>query len=309
MADDAKKRGSPVYSQFDLAVNDGLGTDWEINGEAADELVADYLLDQMSMLSWGNTQCPYCGTQFRLSTYRELADTDNEESDLDRVYELKVCRHCAFWEFRGSEGVSKCMDPSTTVLATAIAKKFEDKLPAGCSEELAQHLRRHPDVWHRIDPRRLEQLVTDIFRANYDNCEVEHVGRPGDGGVDVVFVDSEKSKWLIQVKRRSSHGRPEGPEALRNLLGTCVVKGESKAIVVTTADYYSNQAQRECKEANDRGQHTIKLIDKTILDRMLGPMLPKHPWTEFFRQAPLKEIDDRVRSYFAKEDQLDLFKR
>ena len=61
------------------------------------------------------------------------------------------------------------------------------------------------------------------------------LGRPRDGGVDVLLIDAEKEEWLIQVKRRKSQNSTEGVNTIRNILGVMTVKDVYKGIVVSTA--------------------------------------------------------------------------
>ncbi|WP_159078674.1 restriction endonuclease, partial [Klebsiella aerogenes] len=63
----------------------------------------------------------------------------------------------------------------------------------------------------------METLVTDIFKANYRHCEVKHVGGPGDLGIDVLFIDDNDTKRLIQVKRREHPKRAEGFSTLQSI--------------------------------------------------------------------------------------------
>jgi restriction endonuclease Mrr len=148
-------------------------------------------------------------------------------------------------------------------------------------------------LWHSIRPGNLERLVTEIFRANHARSEVFHVGRPVDGGVDVVFVDSGRRQWLIQVKRRGCDSASEGVETIRNLLGTVLLHGAVRGIVVSTADHFTYQAYRAQSRAEQIG-YQIHLVDKGKLHRMLDPLLPDRPWLRFIR-----EEHPQWRDYFA----------
>ena len=149
-------------------------------------------------------------------------------------------------------------------------------------------------------PRNLEKLVADIFRANYENAQALHVGRPDDGGVDVIFIDTENRQWLIQVKRRESPGHAEPVETIRNLLGAMVLSKSSLGIVVSTADHFTYRAYEAVGRARECGMR-INLIDRKKLDRMLDPILPDRPWLSVL----LKEAPEYAK-LFAEKIESDL---
>ncbi len=165
-------------------------------------------------------------------------------------------------------------------------REFDCNLPEGCAADIAQWIRRDPKRWHTITPRQLEKLVADIFRSNFTNAEVSHVGRPDDGGVDVIFVETTNKQWLIQVKRREKPNSSEPVETIRNLLGTMVLENASLGIVVSTADHFTYRAYEATGRAKKCGM-IIELIDRKKLDKMLDPVLPDRPWLEVLkREAP-----------------------
>ena len=294
------------HSQFDLALHRGGG--WKVNGDVIDEEVTEFLDDRTAFEfeTWLPSACPYCRVSFGQSRF---VDTDfaTEQWHYNREYLLSWCPRCAHWQFAGGESGNRCMDAGYVVIANSIAARFEPTLPEGCPTELAQHLRRHPRLWHEIAPARLEMLVADIFRANYRHVEVAHVGRPGDRGVDVVFVDDHHTRWLIQVKRRERASRSEGFSTLQSILGTLALKGDRHGIIVTTADSFSHQAQADTAAARSQGFH-VELLNKDSLDRMLDPLLPKSPWRALLEHAALSYLKEDVVSHFGgNEYQMDLF--
>jgi hypothetical protein len=133
-----------------------------------------------------------------------------------------------------------------------------------------------------MNPHRLEELVAAIFKANYKDCEAIHVGKPDDGGIDVVFVDSGERQWLIQVKRRENPQSSEGVGVIRNLLGAMLLENSSYGILVSTANHFTFRAKEAVDRARDLGK-VIRLIDRGKLDRMLAPMIPDRPWLDFLR--------------------------
>jgi restriction endonuclease len=295
-----------MHSAFDLAINQSGR--WEVNGEDVDEDIADSLYERSSMEvdEWLAVRCPYCQVPLQSLKFED-ADLESEEWRYNRLYVVVCCPRCAYWEFGGNESGSQCMDPGQAVLAKSVAARFSQPLPEGCARELAQHLRRHPALWHEIAPTHLEKLVADIFRANYRHAEVIHVGRPGDRGIDVVFIDDDSTRWLIQVKRRTSSSRKEGFETLQNILGTLALEGERHGIIVTTANGFSHYATRNTVRARNQG-YTVELISKQALDRMLDPLIPESPWRVLLSSPAMAGLRQDVIDYFGGNDaQLKLF--
>jgi hypothetical protein len=293
------------HSTFDIAIPGESG--WLINGTDAGTDVKEYLNGRtMGYYLWDSPVCPFCRCELRQKRFEDRAAPETRWH-YNREYVLVWCERCRHWEFEGSQGGNKCMDSSDGVVASSVAAKFEDPLPIGCYSELAQQLRRYPDAWHRLSPVMMEHLITAIFRANYSHSEVIHVGRPGDCGVDVIFVDSEDTRWLIQVKRRAKPRKAEGFSTLQSILGTLALQGERHGIIASSADYFSHQARRERERARQEG-FFVEFLDKGILDRMIGTLLPIDPWRNLFAHPMLSYLDSEVRTYFGGDpDQLDLF--
>lgn len=228
--------------------------------------------------------CPYCRYKLRLVTVEEWFDPiegpDGQFTldDTDHRGSLKWCRNCHFWYWFGQANTMD-YDYWRETFAVSKVRQFTEELPEGCTEELATQLRRNPELFHSVAPKHLEILVRDIFRLNYSHCESIHVGRPGDGGVDVLFIDADGGEWLIQVKRRQSPLAAEGVSTIRNLAGTLLIKNKVKGIVVSTADHFSATAWDAVHRLEKR-RFKIELWDKGILNRMLKAALPQHPWRE-----------------------------
>lgn len=294
-----------AHTTFDLAtIGDG---EWLINGNEPEPDVLEYLANRtMGYELWNSPTCPYCRCALVQRRFEDLARSD-ARWHYNREYILAFCNRCRHWEFEGSEGGSKCMDSSNGVVVSSVSAKFADQLPVECHSELAQQLRRSPDSWHGLSPSTMEHLVASIFRANYSHCEVIHVGRPGDCGVDVIFVDSSHTRWLIQVKRRAKPRKAESFSTLQNILGTLALHGERHGIVASCADYFSHQARRERERARRKG-FVVEFLDKGILDRMIGALLPVEPWRDLFIHPMLSYLDPEVRTHFVGDPaQLPLF--
>lgn len=276
----------------DVALHEG--DVWCVNGEDAAADVSDFLSGRTAgaIDMWVASRCPYCAVPLRT---REFDDTDAEAVrwTWNREYHLRWCVRCAYWELGGGEWSNACMDASRTLLVRSVAARFAPRLPDACASELAQYLRRRPGAWNELPPRRMEVLVAELFRANYRHTEVLHVGRPGDRGVDVLFVDDQHTQWLVQVKRRERSDRAAGFETLQRVLGTLALTGGRYGVIATTADSYSHQARAAANEARTRGFH-VELLDRGRLDRMLGPLLPEAPRRTFLSDTDRVPLDADV---------------
>jgi hypothetical protein len=234
-------------------------------------------------------KCPYCGSILRRSYHKwGVLDGDN-----CKEWKLVHCSNCAFWQFLAKHGLlgdyfRRCIYWEVYI---AKARAFEGVLPDGCNAELAKALRRDLSIWTHIHPLRLEKLVADILSANYKPCHVSHVGGSNDGGVDVLFLDSNDEQWLVQVKRRSRPGG-EPVETLRNLLGVMYVEGNLRGIVASTADHFTYRAYELQRRAANLGC-IIELIDRAKLDMMLSPLIPKRPWNQLYEEYTKHPWDER----------------
>jgi hypothetical protein len=248
----------------------------------------------MEVRAFASIPCPYCGLPMR-GTHR----VSWKEDVFDEEAMVRCCDNCAYWFYSGLKniGASAFGCPCATEMKGYISKlaEFETRLPQECSAEFAQHLRRNPSLWHSMAPRTLELLVAEVFKHSSRVSEVFHVGRPADGGVDVLFVDSGRAQWLVQVKRRESPSASEGVSTIRNLLGAAVLHQAIRGVVVSTADHYTYQAYRARSRAEEVG-YTLDLIDRGKLNRMLNPLLPDRPWLRF-----IGEEHPRWRGYFEAE--------
>jgi hypothetical protein len=275
-----------------FSTNDGFQTiiNGELVSEADEDPVRNWIIDDVR----GIVTCPFCGT----AVDSIMHEWGSEEDDGGNT-ELIECPNCAYWYWYVN--LFSNGPPFSVGWYAWISKlqEFED-MPRECSNELSQSLRRHKDGWHALAPEQLEHLVADIFRANFKQAEVFHVGGPADGGVDVLFVDADAKKRLIQVKRRKSVGAAEGVSTVRNLLGAMVLKEALRGVVVSTADHFTYRAYEAVGRAHECG-FTVDLVDRGKLNRMLDPLIPKHPWEHVVRQED-PALYRYFRAHLRKQD-------
>ena len=294
MADTTNKpKQMTAYDTFDIGGWDGeLFNEDYCSDKTIDEIINNALQDRR--------YCDYCSTKLL-----RVEEQVHEESNY-RDYCFWYCRKCRFWQacFRPDPSRYDIPPPDFHAYISKL-REFGTNLPEGCSEELALYIRRHPNFLHSCDPKGFEKFVADVFRANYTNAEVLHVGKPSDGGIDVLLIEARGEQWLIQVKRRGSQKSSEGVSTIRELLGAMFVEGVRTGIVVSTVERFSPDAQGIVAKAKKRGM-TVHLVDKGIFNKMLDPVLPDRPWLD-----PISEVDEEISSYLADQiptdNQLYLF--
>ncbi len=246
--------------------------------------------------------CLYCSTKL-LKVEDEIFQERSR-----RDYCLWYCEYCRYWQARlYSDPFGECIPPPDHWAYVSKLREFNTKLPDGCSDELAVHVRRQPHLLHSLNPKRFEKFVADVFQANYTNAEVLHVGKPNDGGVDVLLIDAQKEQWLIQVKRRGVKRQSEEVGTIRDILGAMIIEGVYRGIIVSTAPRYSRHAKRAAAIAkNGKPRMTVHLVDRGIFNRMLDPILPDRPWL-----LPVSEVDQEISKRLAnqipRDNQLELF--
>lgn len=251
--------------------------------------------------------CPYCGKEMTLSesyeTKYEIGDEGlgNEESD-ELLASLEYCLNCRFWRWHYLTSFFYNRGGVYSIQYTSAMPKidaFNPSLPLGCSTEIAQALRRDPKIYHSINTKTFEKFVADVFRANHANAEVIHVGQPHDGGKDVIFIDDGDNKWLISVKRRASPEKSEGVETIRSLIGVLFLNQATRGMVVSSANHFTYHAKKAANFANNEGLQ-IRLVDRGLLDRMLGSLLPHWPWENY-----LKEFSPAAWKLFSSKNSVD----
>lgn len=296
-------------AEYDLAVNEGEG--WLLGGIAPPAKLNQRLAriaSRWSIPLGALPTCRFCGCRMRVAQERaEAVSVPELGVPCVRGYTLQCCPRCAHWKFWAVE--EQCMDHPRCVLAVGLEARFSSKIPPGCDVELAKALTRRPAEWSRVNSRALEQLVAEVFRRNFAPCEVQHVGRSGDGGKDVVYIAGGTEKWLIQVKGHRNPLKPEPVTTIRSLVGTLVDEGVPRGIVVTTADAFSRDAYAAVRRYDARG-YRIRLFDQGLLRELIGPLVPRRPWEALFRVPDFMRLGEDVRGHAERAllpNQLGLF--
>jgi HJR/Mrr/RecB family endonuclease len=125
-----------------------------------------------------------------------------------------------------------------------------------------------------------------VFR-DYLGYSVKHVGGPGDQGVDLLLSESE-SPIAIQVKRRM-HAKPaELVRVVRDLIGSMILGGILRGIVVSTAENFSKPAKDAVQSVSlERNKLELELVGyNELIDRVRVVSIPERPWNNFDYMGP-----------------------
>lgn len=108
------------------------------------------------------------------------------------------------------------------------------------SKELMRHILANPKALKKIDHRRFEELVAEIWSGF--GYTVELTKRTHDGGMDVIAIskDIDKRRYLIECKRPEP-GKCVGIRPVRELYGVFESERATKAFLATTA-HFSKEA-------------------------------------------------------------------
>ncbi|MBP7077631.1 MAG: restriction endonuclease [Bacteroidales bacterium] len=131
---------------------------------------------------------------------------------------------------------------TTDVKIFTAIKNLEDRKKEKAIKQLINEIQNNKNKMYSINPQKLEILAQYVFSA-YFNCEVEHVGKSHDGGIDLLVVNSDKP-ILVQVKRRSRNDVVESVSTIRDFLGAMYINNNYNGIVVSTAKRFSKDSKK-----------------------------------------------------------------
>jgi hypothetical protein len=127
-------------------------------------------------------------------------------------------------------------------------------------QSLIEYFHKHPLELKRMDRRRFEELVAELFDGF--GYQVELTQRTRDGGKDIIAIKHHivSEKFLIECKRPEPYNKI-GVGVIRELLGVKEDEKATKAILVTTA-FFSLDAQllidRHEWELEGKDYHALK---------------------------------------------------
>ena len=243
------------------------------------------------LLSFGTQQqCPYCAAVLRFGEWSYNPPGPNSYLDL-KWYGVQ-CLTCAWWLIQNWEkednDISGMFHDDLTTYEGIIGK-FDPSIwskPLGSvEEELSEYRKALSD----LNPKEVEVLVGQLL-SQYFNCDVRHVGRSRDQGIDLIVVKSDSS-IAVQVKHRSLSGA-KGSESVipvREFVGAMVGGDFDAGIFVTTHKIFSSPAKEYAINVT-RNWAPLNLVTARELQEFMGTV-KSNQWEEFESIWKRAEVD------------------
>lgn len=214
-----------------------------------------------------------------------------EGSDVAALAFVRQCPSCGFWMAECTTAADYQVDHKKLFVGKLM--EYSEGTASVPLYDLCRYIKAHPERIFSLNPKSLERLVGEAFRNTGQYTDVIHVGQPADGGVDVVLVNADGQRILVQVKRRAE-GKTEPVSTVRNLLGALVVENSLQGIIVSTADHFSYQAAKVSKKLRSNNlSYTIELKDLAKLREMISDTSVSHPWEDAILRALYRDDIDR----------------
>jgi hypothetical protein len=197
--------------------------------------------------------CPFC--KLATSSVHENSVSENPDWLGGGHYFSKelvsLCGNCGWWRVRQFIETSGDIEAQSAIIKNAVLRKYNLASKDVPISILQTYLRDHFDDVINIHDKQMEKLVKSVFSEHF-SCDVEHVGKSHDGGIDLLFIQSE-SPVVVQVKRRRSLSHVEAVSGVRELLGAALLKGSKNCIYVSTCSKFSEPSKEAADRAVDLG--------------------------------------------------------
>jgi len=195
--------------------------------------------------------CPFCKVSTQLVHKNHLIDKPGWLDGGTYFIDENVwsCNTCGWWKLRIDKDTTGTIDAVSAVIKNAVLRKFDlsgKDIPISVLQGYLQD--KFEDVIH-INDKKMELLVQSVFSEHF-NCEVSHVGKSSDGGIDLILVNSD-SPTVVQVKRRKKLKKTEPVSCIRDFLGAAQLAESKNLIYVSTCTKFSPQSVKATKKALD----------------------------------------------------------
>lgn len=217
-----------------------------------------YSFAESDFFKKGDAFCRFCQKKL-ITPHKEIIDNGGAMDQIEVVFD---CPSCGWWYYQfeesiyvGEGGFMHTGNYNWGLLRTYSEESKDIPLHA-----LREEVNKRPAIIYNLHPTKFEELVGSVFRDYFD-CEVKHVGKTNDGGIDLILVRSDNDV-IIQVKRRSKPNATEGVSVIRELIGTMQLSQKRNGIFVTSAEKFSDKAKETSEKAKKLNIVTkLDLID------------------------------------------------
>jgi hypothetical protein len=221
----------------------------------------------------------------------ENAGIPHGSTVIDRKLDGRRCKNCNWWFIIGN--YSEDDDPydyaysSKNTHEGAICRfpyKIWKKPIEAAEQEIKEYRKRLSD----LSPVQIEELLGEIL-AQYKNCEVRHVGRTDDKGIDLILIQGDENT-AVQVKHRSINRKKksESVAPVRDFVGALVGRNYKKGIFFTTDEKYSNSA-KEYAEHVSRNFIPLSLYTVNDIREFIGNIVLTQ-WAQYDKLMMPDEI-------------------
>lgn len=248
--------------------------------------IDDYSPNDLNKFFLSEASCPFCN--INLSTVFLATNALTMTTDMFTSYKVKECPHCKWWTYKIEfEDRFTHHSIKTDERFYGIIKEFNPNDKQIPINVLTSELKKRPELLYHINPYKLEELCQSILKGVYD-CEVIHVGKTGDGGKDLLILNSD-SPIVVQVKRRSNPNHIELIDEIRELVGTLYIEDYRKGLFISTAKDFSQGSKKLANELlSNRKVDYFEYINYDKLYSLIKNHSEEKPW---------KKIVDPLYSY------------
>jgi restriction system protein len=229
--------------------------------------------------------CPFC----KIETERVHEDAQNIYPDwldgglFSAREHVMQCKKCGWWRLRCDKLTTGEIEAQSVEVSSAILKSYDLSSKEIPIDILRDYLRTHSEDVIHIHDGRMERLVQSVFREHF-SCDVEHVGKSHDGGIDLILINAD-SPTVVQVKRRKSLDHIESVSGIREFLGATILGKSKNCIYVSTSGKFSEPAIKAANNAVQLGAvESYELYDFDRFFDVLNLSTPKQiPWQRHLR--------------------------
>jgi hypothetical protein len=220
------------------------------------------------------TSCPYCSNRLQLSEVYKGGGQEWKRAD---TWECPACR---WWLYCFSKNKFYPFEFFRNEFYEGVVYAFDHEKGDPPLLELRHKIAQEKIDLRDLTPRQMELLVGSVFR-DYLGAKVQHIGGPGDDGIDLL-VSEEPPHVAIQVKRRENAKPSESVSTVRDLIGSIVLADIPKGVIVSTAQAFSEPAKKAAASPRlARLGIELSLYAYDRLREIINATAPQpHPWLQ-----------------------------